>query len=95
VPRKIAARDGRYGYAVHPVGKGNDTSTADYTEDEKALAQAVVLHGCGVRAVALGGPQDGQVNTLGLSGSKITGYWLCPSRANWLAGAKIRPVNDQ
>ncbi|MEP7186867.1 MAG: hypothetical protein ABI767_13620 [Rhodanobacter sp.] len=94
VPRKISARGGRYGYAVHPVGRGNDASSANYTEDEKALVQAVVLHGSGVRAVAQGGPQDGQVNTLGLAGSQIKGYWLCPSKADWVAGAKLRPINE-
>lgn len=94
VPRKVAARDGRYGYPVHPVGKGNDTSAADYTEDEKHLVQQVVLHGRGVRSRAEGGPRDGQSNTVGLSGSTIRGYWLCPSRSAWVAGAKLRPDNE-
>ncbi len=94
VPRKIAGRDGRFGYAVHPIGKGNDVSAATYTEDEKSMVQAVVLHDCGVRAVAIGGPQDGQVNTVGLTGRVIRGYWLCPSKAAWVAGAKVRPVNE-
>jgi hypothetical protein len=47
VPRMMAARDARYGYPVHPVGKGNDASAADYMEDEKKLVQQVVLHGQG------------------------------------------------
>lgn len=94
VPRKITARDGRFGYAVHPKGKGNDASAATYTVDEKAVVQAVVLDGCGVRAVAVGGPQDGQVNTLRLGARKIRGYWLCPSKASWVAGALVRPINE-
>ena len=94
VPRKVAARDGRYGYPLHPVGKGNDTSAADYTEDEKKLVQQVVLHGRGVRSRAEGGPQDGQLNTVGLNGHKIRGYWLCPTKMDWVAGAKLRPENE-
>jgi hypothetical protein len=94
VPRVIAAQDGRYGYAVHPPGMGNDASAADYTEDERKMVQAVVLHGCGVRAAAEGGPRDGQVNTLGLAGRAIKGYWLCPSRFDWVLGALSRPLNE-
>lgn len=94
IPRKVAARDGRYGYPVHPVGKGNDSKAADYTEDEMKLVQQVVLHGHGVRSRAEGGPQDGQFNTVGLSGRKIRGYWLCPTRMGWVAGAPRRPVNE-
>jgi hypothetical protein len=68
VPYKIQARDGRYGYAVHPKGKGNDVSAAEYTEDLMQMVQAVVLHGKGVRARAFCGAKIGQGNTLGLSG---------------------------
>ncbi len=68
IPKKIQARDGRYGYAIHPPGKGNDASATTYTEDEKNLVQDVVLRGQGVRTVAEDGPYVGQSNTLGLSG---------------------------
>lgn len=95
VPRKVTSRDGRFGYPIHPVGKGNDTSVADYTEDAKKLVQQVVLHGQGVRSRAEGGPQDGQFNTVGLSGRKIRGYWLCPSKVDWVAGARVRPENER
>ena len=86
VPYKIQARDGRYGFAVHPKGKGNDASAAEYTEDNKRLVQAVVLEGKGVRAKAYGGSKDGQVNTLALSGNAIRGYWLAPEHHEWIAG---------
>ena len=89
VPIKIAAKDGRYGYAVHPKGKGNDASAADYTTDEKRMVQAVVLQGLGVRCRARGGPHDGQQNTLGLTGRAIRGYWLAPNYRGWVAGAKL------
>ena len=94
VPVKITRRDGTYGYAVHPKGKGNDSSAAEYTEDEQKMVQAVVLHGRGVRARVEGGPHDGQVNTVALSGHVIKGYWLCPSRAAWLLDAAVRPINE-
>ena len=94
VPRKVVSDDGRYGYPVHPVGKGNDTSAAEYTEDERKLVQQVVLHGHGVRSRAEGGPQDGQFNTVGLGKRKIRGYWLCPTRTDWVTGAKLRPENE-
>ena len=94
VPTKITRHNGAYGYAVHPEGKGNDASSADYTEDEKQMVQAVVLHGRGVRAKVLGGPHDGQTNTVGLGRRAIRGYWLCPSRATWVAGATLRPINE-
>lgn len=58
------------------------------------MVQALVLHGCGVRAVAVGGPQDGQVNTVGLTGRKIRGYWLCPSKVAWVVDAKLQPANE-
>lgn len=95
IPKKIQARDGRYGYAIHPSGKGNDASAATYTEDEKDLVQGVVLRGQGVRTTTEDGPYAGQTNTLGLSGKKIVGYWLCPSKLDWVAGARNRPVNEE
>lgn len=95
IPKKILARDGRYGYAIHPPGKGNDASAATYTEDERELVQGVVLCGQGVRTIAEDGPYVGQSNTLGLSGRKIAGYWLCPSKSDWVTGASIRPVNEE
>lgn len=94
VPMKVRRRDGAYGYAVHPVGKGNDASAALYTEDEQEMVQAVVLHGKGVRCKAVGGSCNGQTNTLALGKRAIRGYWLCSSRAAWIAGAKLRPVNE-
>jgi hypothetical protein len=45
VPIKIRRRDGEFGYAIHPPGKGNDALSARYTEDERELVEAVVLHG--------------------------------------------------
>lgn len=95
VPRKIAARDGRFGYAVHPVGKGNDASAAKYSEDERMLVQAVVFDGKGVRCRVEGGERDGQTNTVVLNKSTVRGYWLCPSRHSWVNGASMRPVNDK
>lgn len=86
IPCKIQARDGRYGYAVHPKGQGNNASASDYTEDHQRMVQAVVLEGMGVRARAYGGSKDGQVNTLGLSGRAIRGYWLTPEHLGWIAG---------
>lgn len=91
VPTMIAARDGRFGYAVHPKGKGNDASAAEYTQDERRMVRAVVCEGRGVRAIAVGGPQDGQRNTLFLSGQKIRGYWICPSRREWVVDAPRAP----
>ena len=87
VPVVMKARDGREGFAVHPVGKGNDASAAEYTPDLKTVVQSVVLHGKLVRARAVGGPQDGQRNSVGLSGSSIRGYWLVPALRHWVAGA--------
>lgn len=91
VPVRIAAQDGRAGYAVHPKGKGNDASVAEYTTDEKRMVQAVVLHGRGVRCIARGGPHDGQRNTLGLAGRAIRGYWLAPECHEWVTGAELEP----
>lgn len=91
VPCRMKSRDGRQGYAVHPKGKGNDSSAADYTEDAKRMVQAVVLHGRGVRARTRGGPQDGQINTVILGGRAIRGYWLAPEHREWVAGASVSP----
>lgn len=93
VPILINARDGRHGYAIHPKGKGNDASAAEYTTDNKRLIEAVVLEGRGVRCRARGGPHDGQANTLGLSGRVIRGYWVAPEYLNWVQGAQL-PLND-
>lgn len=84
VPIQIKAGDGRYGYALHPKGKGNDAAAAEYTTDEKRLVQAVVLEGRGVRCRAEGGPHDGQRNTLSLFGRAIRTYWLHPDRQHWV-----------
>ena len=35
--------DGRYGYSILPVGKGNDPSAGEYTEDPIRLVQRIVL----------------------------------------------------
>jgi hypothetical protein len=86
VPVKIMSRNGRYGYAIHPKGKGNDASAAEYTADEQRMVQAVVLEGLGVRCRASGGDRDGQTNTLGLSGKSIRGYWLAPECQHWVKG---------
>jgi len=94
VPRKVKAQDGRYGYPIHPVGKGNDSVAAIYTEDDQMLVQQVVLHGKGVRCRAEGGPQKGQVNTLGLDRRTIRSYWLHPSKTAWIVGATKRPENE-
>jgi hypothetical protein len=95
IPQYVTAPDGRTGYALHPPGKGNDPGAADYLEDEKAMIQAVVLHGAAIRARAEGGRLDGQVNTVSFSGkSKMAGYWLCASRWDWVKGSKMRPVNE-
>ena len=94
VPSKVAAKHGPYGYAIHPRGKGNDASAAKYTEDERELVQSVVLHGRGVRAKVVGGDHDGQFNTVLLDGPSIRGYWLCPTRMSWVAGATQRPENE-
>jgi hypothetical protein len=95
IPKIITAPDGRTGYAMHPPGKGNDPNSAEYTEDEKTMIQAVVLQGVAIRAVAEGGRLDGQVNTVSFAGkSKMVGYWLCASRWPWVEGAKVRPVNE-
>lgn len=94
VPRKVSGRDGRSGYPIHPVGKGNDSSAATYIGDDQILVQQVVLHGKGVRCRAEEGPQKGQLNTLGLSGRTIRGYWLHPSKVAWVRGAARRPENE-
>lgn len=47
-----------------------------------------------MRAAAVGGPQDGQVNTFGLERSKMRGYWLDPTGAARVSEATICPVNE-
>lgn len=96
VPRKVQEQKNRrrYGYAIHPVGEGNNIDAAEITEDAQRLVQRVVLDSQLVRTTVLGGEQDGQSNTVGFTGSKIRGYWLCPSRMEWVAGAKQRPENE-
>lgn len=86
-PIVINTRDGRTGYAVHPVGKGNDNSAATFTFDEQYVVRQVVVHGHGVRTKADGGPTQGQQNTLGLSGKAIRGYWLAPELRHWVPDA--------
>lgn len=90
VPRIVNAQDGRRGFAIHPAGRGNDTSAAHFTSDLKTMVQEVVLNGKGVRARANGGPRHGQQNTLGLSGKSIRGYWLHPDHLDWVIGG-IQP----
>lgn len=68
----------RYGFPILPPGKGNDPSSAEYTEDISRLVQRVVLDGQLVRAVVLGGKHDGQRNSVGLGRRSIEGYWLAP-----------------
>lgn len=96
VPRKVREQKNRrrYGYAIHPVGEGNNIDAAEVTEDPRLLVEQVVLNNKLVRATVLGGEQDGQSNTVGFTGSKIRGYWLCPTKHNWVAGAKLRPENE-
>lgn len=96
VPRKVQERKNRrrYGYAIHPVGEGNNIDAAEVTEDEQRLVQQVVLNGKLVRTTVFGGEQDGQSNTVGFTGSRIRGYWLCPTKMGWVAGARLRPENE-
>src|SRR5690348_169106 len=47
--------DGRYGYSILPIGKGNDPSAGEYTEDPIRLVQRVVLENQLVRAKVAGG----------------------------------------
>lgn len=86
VPKKIRARSGAYGYAVHPIGKGNDSSAAIYTMDERWVVQQILLYGKGVRAVTIGGEKDGQLNTVYRHGRSITGHWLAPQQRAWIEG---------
>jgi hypothetical protein len=97
VPRKVQERENRrrYGYAIHPVGESNNIDAAEVTEDAQRLVQQVVLNNKLVRTTVFGGEQDAQSNTIGFTGSKIRGYWLCPSRMEWVAGAKLRPENER
>lgn len=92
VPHKVRARDGRYGYALHPRGKGNDASAAEYSEDVRRLVEAVVLEGRGVRCWAGDGPNIGQLNTLYLNGRAVRGYWLAPQHHDWVRAATQAPL---
>ena len=62
-------------------------------EDVRAVVQSVVLHGRGVRARVVGGEHDGQSNTVALSKKCIRGYWLCPTKLDWVAGAAVQPIS--
>jgi hypothetical protein len=94
IPKKIRAKRGPYGYALHPKGEGNNPKAARYTEDLKELVQSVVLHGRGVRTVARSGSQRKRSNTLALGHKTVRGYWVCPSKRDWVAGAAIRPLDE-
>lgn len=94
VPHKVKGKDGRFGYAIHAIGKGNDRSAAIYTEDEQLLVQQVVLHGKLIRCRATSGPQKGQTNSVGLARRTIRGYWLHPTKAGWAVDATVRPTNE-
>lgn len=94
VPTKIRTKHGPYGYALHPIGKGNDPKAARYTEDPKELVQAVVIERLGVRAKAKNGPQKGQQNTLCLGEDTVAGYFLSKSKFDWIEGAEFRPMNE-
>lgn len=97
VPRKVQEQKNRrrYGYAIHPVGEGNNIDAAEVTEDTQRLVQQVVLNGQLVRTTVHGGDQDGQSNTVGFTGSKIRGYWLCPTKLDWVVGAQLRPESEK
>lgn len=82
--------DGRYGYSILPVGKGNDPSAGEYTEDPIRLVQRIVLDNQLVRAKIVGGKQDGQPNTVRLGRQKIRGYWLAPHLRHLVAGAAVQ-----
>jgi hypothetical protein len=79
--------DGRYGYSILPVGKGNDPSAGEYAEDPARLVQRVILDNQLVRAKVVGGKQDGQPNSVGLGRQAIRGYWLAPHLRHFVAGA--------
>lgn len=82
--------DGRCGYSILPVGKGNDPSAGEYTEDPIRLVERIVLDNQLVRAKVVGGKQDGQPNTVGLGRQKIRGYWLAPHLRHLVAGAVVQ-----
>lgn len=70
--------DRRYGFSILPPGKGNDPSSAEYTEDISRLVRRVVLDGQLVRAIVIGGKGDGQCNSVGVGRRAVKGYWLAP-----------------
>jgi len=82
--------DGRYGYSILPVGKGNDPSAGEYTEDPIRLVRRIVLDNQLVRAEVVGGKQDGQPNSVGLGRKAIRGYWLAPHLRHLVAGAAMQ-----
>lgn len=82
--------DRRYGYSILPVGKGNNPSAGEYTEDPIRLVKRVVLDNQLVRAKVVGGKQDGQPNTVGLGRQAIRGYWLAPHLRHLVAGAAMQ-----
>lgn len=91
VPFKQSNRDdGRYGFSILPIGKGNQPSAGEYTEDPTRLVQRVVLENRLVRAKVIGGKQDGQPNTVGLGRQAIRGYWLAPHMRHLVAGAAMQ-----
>lgn len=94
IPFMIQAGHGPYGYALHPVGLGNQPKEAYYTTDLKELVEGVVLEGLGVRTKASKGPQKGQSNTLQLGEKTVAGYYLRKSLFDWVKGAEIRPLNE-
>jgi len=63
--------DGRYGYSILPVGKGNDPSAGEYTEDPIRLVRRIVLDNQLVRAEVVGGKQDGGSQVAGQTAGKL------------------------
>ena len=82
-----------YSLTLH-FERAGDIDAAIVTEDEQKLVQQVVLNNQLVRNTVFGGDQDGQSNTVGFTGGKIRGYWLCPSKWAWVSGARLRPLNE-
>lgn len=91
VPFKQRNRDdGRYGFSILPIGKGNQPSAGEYTEDPTRLVQRVVLENRLVRAKVIGGEKDGQPNTVGLGRQAIRGYWLASHMRHLITGAAMQ-----
>ncbi|GAB3346273.1 hypothetical protein [Marilutibacter aestuarii] len=78
--------DGRYGFSILPPGKGNDPSSAEYTEDVEDLIRRVVLDRQFVRARVDGGAHDGQPNTVGLGRRRVHDYWIAPHLSHLVSG---------